>query len=166
MIRVIMILDLRKECFMTNAIEKELMKDHRKIKTLMNQIEKALDKKSKADKDGLFQELKEELVAHSKAEDKAFYERLVENEKTKDIVNEAKEEHAIVETLLKQISTLDSESDEWKAKFTVLKELVEHHVEDEEGEMFPKSEKVIDEEEGEEIKEEFLQKKEKISAKF
>ncbi len=151
---------------MTSAIEKELKKDHKKIKDLMNKIESILDGKYEADKYKLFLQLNEELVSHSKAEDKAYYNKLVNYEKTKDIVKEGKEEHAIIANLLKQMTTLDSESDKWKAKFTVLKELVEHHVKDEELDMFKKSEKILDQGQGEQIKEDYLDEKERVMAGF
>lgn len=149
---------------MTSAIEKELKKNHKVIQHLVTEIEKILNNKSDANKKVLFLELKKELVTHSKAEEQTYYKELVKNEKSKDIVKEGQEEHAIISTLLEQMSLLDCNTDDWKAKFTVLKEQIEHHVKEEEGKMFKKSEGVLSHEASEKIKENFIQKKKEIKS--
>ncbi len=69
-----------------------------------------------------------------------------EADETRDITLEAFEEHKVVKTLLGELESLGKDKEEWTAKFTVLKENIEHHVEEEEGEMFPKARKVLGEE--------------------
>ncbi len=146
----------------TNPIEKELKKDHKKVKEMMKEIESALEEGNTKDAEEIFAMMKQELLAHSKAEDMAYYSKLEEDEKTKDIILEGREEHHVVEMLLDELEAMKVDAEEWKAKFTVLKENVEHHVEEEEEKMFKKAEKVLSDDENEEIKDEFLQEKEAL----
>ncbi len=146
----------------TNPIEKELKKDHKKVKEMMKEIESALEENNTKEAKEIFTIMKQELLAHSQAEDIAYYSKLVEDEKTKDIILEGREEHHVVEMLLNELEEMKVNNEEWKAKFAVLRENVEHHVEEEEEKMFKKAEKVLSEDENEEIKDEFLQEKEAL----
>ena len=67
------------------------------------------------------------------------------------VMVEAYEEHALVKRLLEELASAPKDDEQWTAKFTVLKENVEHHVEEEEGEMFQKARKVLSEDEIEEL---------------
>ena len=145
---------------MTSSIEKELKKDHKKIQDLINEIEKILDGKSEGNKEVLFAQLRQELITHSSAEEQTYYKELITNEKSKDIVKEGLEEHAIITTLLEQMSVIICDSDKWKAKFSVLKEQIEHHIKEEEGKMFKQAEAVINSEQSDKIKEDFIHEKE------
>ena len=127
----------------TNPLEKELKKDHKKVKEMMKEIESALEDENTKEAKEIFTVLKKELLAHSKAEDIAYYSKLDENEKTKDIILEGREEHHVVEMLLDELEAMKVDPEEWKAKFKVLRENVEHHVEEEEEKMFKKAEKVL-----------------------
>ena len=91
----------------------------------------------------LFAQLKQELDVHSKIEEQILYPVLKEAEETHDITLEAYEEHNVVKTLLAELDELPKDDETWEAKLTVLKENVEHHVEEEEGEMFKKARKVL-----------------------
>ena len=70
-------------------------------------------------------------------------------DETRDITLEAFEEHRLVKQLLGELESLDKGEEKWTAKFTVLKENIEHHVEEEEDEMFKKARKVLSEEDAE-----------------
>ncbi len=72
-------------------------------------------------------------------------------EETREIALEAYEEHRLVKQLLGELEAEPKDSEEWTAKFTVLKENIEHHVEEEEGEMFKKARQALSEEEIEEL---------------
>ncbi len=145
---------------MTSSIEKELKKDHKKIQDLTHEIEKILEGKSEGNKEILFSQLRQELITHSGAEEQTCYKELITNEKSKDIVKEGLEEHAIITTLLEQMSIISCDSDKWKAKFSVLKEQIEHHIKEEEGKMFKQAEAVINSEQSDKIKEDFIHEKE------
>jgi len=69
-----------------------------------------------------------------------------------------------VKELLKELASTPKDTEEWTAKLTVLKENVEHHVEEEEGEMFKKARKVLTDEEAEELGSRMEAAKKKLSA--
>src|SRR6478752_7317810 len=74
-----------------------------------------------------------------------------EYDETRAIALEAYEEHALVKQLLAELASAPKDNEEWTAKFTVLKENIEHHVEEEEGEMFTKARKVFSKDEIEKL---------------
>lgn len=127
-----------------------LKTDHKTVAGLMDKIEQTTERAVKT-RDELFTELKSELDIHAEIEEKILYPVLEKADETHDISLEAYEEHRIVKQLLGELETEPKDAEEWTAKFTVLKENVEHHVEEEEGEMFKKARKVLSEEEIEEL---------------
>lgn len=122
----------------------ELLKtDHRKVEDLFSQLESASGKQ----KLQVFQQIKTELELHTHIEEKIFYPALEDPEETHDLTLEAYEEHAVVKNLLKELGRAKTANDEWEAQAKVLQENVEHHVEEEENELFPKAESALGEEE-------------------
>jgi hemerythrin superfamily protein len=125
-----------------NAIEL-LKADHDKVEELFKQVE--------ADEDGdhqkLFEQIKTELDVHAHIEEVIFYPKLKEegDEELKDVVLEGIEEHRQVKMFLKELDNLTDDSEKFDPKLKVLMEDVRHHVEEEEGEMFPKTESQFDE---------------------
>lgn len=109
-----------------------LKQDHRKVEKLASQVEDASGKERAELAETIFAELE----AHTTAEEEVFYPAIREAAGD-EIVDESVEEHHVVDLLIGEMRKLDVDSDEWTAKFTVLKENVEHHVEEEEDEMFP-----------------------------
>jgi len=87
----------------------------------------------------VFKQIKSELEVHTHIEEKIFYPALEKPEETHDLTLEAYEEHNVVKTLLAELSAAKSADDEWQAKAKVLRENVEHHVEEEENELFDKA---------------------------
>jgi hypothetical protein len=84
----------------------------------------------------------------------------------RDSTLEGYEEHHVADVLMREISRLSPSDEKWKAKFAVLKENVEHHVEEEEGEIWTKAQEVFDEAEAEKLGEAFVAEKERRMAKF
>lgn len=121
-----------------NAIEL-LKNDHRKVEALFEEFEKS---RRGEKRERLVQEICKELTLHADLEETEFYPlvRRTLNE-AEDMIDEAKVEHASLRWLIKQLQTADSESDLYEAKVTVLKEYVQHHVKEEEKELFPKVKK-------------------------
>jgi hemerythrin-like domain-containing protein len=93
--------------------------------------------------------VKTELDLHAQIEETIFYPALEEADETRDITLEAYEEHRLVKQLLGELESMQKDTEEWTARFSVLKENVEHHVEEEEGELFPKAKKVLSKEDQE-----------------
>jgi iron-sulfur cluster repair protein YtfE (RIC family) len=120
-----------------------LKEDHDRVDSLFQKV--------KANEDGnnkdVFSKIKQELELHTHVEEQIFYPHLLENgdQELQDIVREGLEEHGQVKTLLPEIAGLPGDDDQFKAKLKVLIENVEHHVQEEEGEMFPLVEDQIDE---------------------
>ncbi len=147
---------------MTNeTIQKTIRMDHDKIRKLVKELEKALENKS-TDREGIFNNLASELLAHSKAEEKILYDTLKEegNEDLNKTLAEGKEEHHLIEVLIKEMRFLSPDDKQWDAKFEVLRENLEHHLKEEERDILPDSKKLIgNKEESKELAEEFLDEK-------
>ncbi len=120
-----------------------LKKDHKKVSGLLKQLDKT-EESDASTREELFDQLKNELETHTQIEETIFYPALEGPEETKDITLEAYEEHNVVKTLLQELQETSKDDETWGAKFSVLKENVEHHVEEEEGEMFNKAKKALD----------------------
>jgi hemerythrin superfamily protein len=101
------------------------------------------------------QDVIRQLTLHTKLEETIFYPavRGIDGEEAKDMVLEAYEEHHVVKNVLRELPKLDPKADNFKAKMTVLKELVEHHVAEEEREMFPMAERQLGAERSRELAE-------------
>lgn len=123
-----------------------LKEDHKKVAGILEKIDATTERGVKT-REELFTQLKTELDIHAEIEETIFYPALEEHEETRDITLEGIEEHRIVKELLAELDAMAKDDEVWTAKMTVLKENVEHHVEEEEGEMFPKARKALTEEE-------------------
>ena len=127
-----------------------LKADHRKVAELFEQLESASGKQKLT----VFDQIKTELELHTHIEETIFYPALEEPKETHDLTLEAYEEHDVVKNLLQQLSKAKSANDEWDAQAKVLQENVEHHVEEEEGQLFKKASKALSAEEIENLGEE------------
>ncbi|MCB9667209.1 MAG: hemerythrin domain-containing protein [Myxococcales bacterium] len=117
---------------MTNAIE--LLKDqHDEVKDLFEQIESS----SGQEKQSLFREIADNLAAHMTIEEEVFYPAAYAKQ-TKDLLTEAVEEHLGLKRLIRDLLTMQPGDPQFDAKVKVLKEQVEHHVEEEEEDLFEK----------------------------
>jgi len=130
-----------------------LKADHEKVAGILETIEQTTERAIKS-RDEMFAQLKSELDLHAMIEEEIFYPALEESEETRDITLEAYEEHRMVKQLLAELEAEPKDTEEWTAKFTVLKENIEHHVEEEEGEMFTKARKALSNEDIERLGEE------------
>jgi len=116
--------------------------DHQKAKRLFERLaETASGTQSRP---RLFAELKHELELHAEIEEKYFYPALQGHEEAKDLIQEALEEHGDVKEALVALDHGDNESDDWADRLDELREDVEHHVEEEENEIFPLAQKLLD----------------------
>lgn len=115
-----------------------LKADHRAVEKLFGQFEKA---KSEDRKKALADKICLELRVHMQIEEQIFYPVSREYLKDDDIVDEAVVEHAAARDLMDEIEGMSPGEELYDAKMTVLQEQIEHHVEEEEGEYFPKVKK-------------------------
>jgi len=122
----------------------ELLKaDHKKVSGLFDELEAASGKA----KLSVFAQIKTELELHTHIEETIFYPALEKPEETHDLTLEAYEEHKMVKTLLGKLSRARTANDEWQAQAKVLRENVEHHVNEEENELFDKADDALSDEE-------------------
>jgi hemerythrin-like domain-containing protein len=138
--------------------------DHKKVKKLLAQLEETTERATKT-RGELLEEIAMELKAHTRLEEQIFYPAFkdaVENKEDQKLYYEAVEEHNVVDFVLPELQKTDVTSEEFGAKAKVLKELVEHHIEEEEGEMFPKARKVIDKATLRELAQQMLQLKTEV----
>jgi hemerythrin superfamily protein len=118
-----------------------LEQDHRKVKILFREAKDANDPRKRKE---VFDKIDTELEIHTHIEETVFYPAIEKRDEFKEIVAEALEEHREAKTLLDELEDLEAEDDEFELKLEELIEAVEHHVEEEEGEMFPKIREVFD----------------------
>ncbi|USX23033.1 hemerythrin domain-containing protein [Oxalobacteraceae bacterium OTU3REALA1] len=118
-----------------------LTQDHKNVKELFEKYENLSDR-STASKKKLATQICLELTKHATAEEEIFYTAVREaSGDAEDLVDEATVEHASAKDLIAQILEMEPGDDLYDAKVKVLSEYIEHHVEEEEKEMFPKARK-------------------------
>jgi hemerythrin superfamily protein len=99
---------------------------------------------SKAQKDPQqFAQLADEVSRHSHAEEEAFYQPLKDEKSLHEMILEGYEEHHVVEMVVQEMQDQKVGSDVWQAKFEVMTENLEHHLEEEEKELFPAAQKIV-----------------------
>ena len=123
-----------------------LKTDHATVKKLF-ESEKRLSKVDGKKKEAIFNQIKTALTVHATIEEEIFYPavKAARAENVKDEVREAYEEHKQIKSLLAQISGITSADQTYDIKIKVLREDVEHHVKEEETEMFPNAKKFLGE---------------------
>ena len=142
----------------SNPVLTMLKADHKKVKTLFGEYEDASPRKQQ----DIAKTTIEELEIHAGIEEELVYPAIRKGTKDNELMNEANEEHHLVHVLIAELKKLDPSDDTFKAKFTVLGELVKHHVKEEEGEMFPQAQKAkID---WEALKAKVMERKEELMA--
>jgi len=119
---------------------KLLRKQHEEVKGLFAQYGEG---ESRSGKQALFDKIADALAAHSTIEERVFYPSVYVGP-LKDQLEEAVEEHLAAKRIIADLLKMGPEDEQFDAKMTVLKEAIEHHVEEEEGELFPQVEKNFD----------------------
>ena len=127
-----------------------LKDDHDKMRKLLTELESTTERGVRT-REELFSRIKGELTIHEVIEEEIFYPALKEHPKAKDIVLEGYEEHHVVDTVIAELEGLPVDDESWGAKAKVMQENVEHHMEEEEGDMFQKARQVFDREELDEL---------------
>ena len=137
------------------GILQDLHNDHREVSAL---IDKIMDSKDAGQRTSLFNEMKTKLLAHSHAEQQVLYKRMERsnNQESRSFAHEGENEHQRIEQQLRQMSGVGAKAGaQWTSELTVLKDLVEHHVEEEESTGFSQARSGFDKAELERMGEEF-----------
>ena len=112
-----------------------LEQEHRRFEKLLKQGEESTERARKGRRE-LLETLSAELNAHELMEEKVLYPALQSHPEAKDIVLEGYEEHHVADLIAGELKDVATDDAQWGAKFKVLKENIEHHIKEEEGEMF------------------------------
>ena len=150
---------------MPNAITM-LKADHVTLKRLTRELEETGDKAVK-ERERLVAEIERQLKTHAQIEEEVFYpafKAATEKMEEQSMFYEAAEEHHVVDMVLPSLKSANKKSPEFEAKATVLKELLEHHIKDEETEMFKVARQVFSEEQLREIGDLMQARRESIEA--
>jgi hemerythrin superfamily protein len=118
-----------------------LKKQHKEVKGLFKKLEGTENPRMRRQ---LMNEIARDLEGHTLIEEEIFYPavRGLETQKAEEMVLEAYEEHHVVKLVLAELPRVNPEDERFEAKMTVLSELVKHHVEEEEKEMFKIAQKL------------------------
>ena len=117
-----------------------LEKDHRDVKSLFKRYDKLMKNEAEgSERQQLAEQICQMLTVHATIEEEIFYPAVRGANVDEDLLDEAEVEHASAKDLIAQIQSMGPEDDLYDAKVTVLGEYINHHVEEEEGEMFPKA---------------------------
>ncbi|MGZ4148034.1 MAG: hemerythrin domain-containing protein [Actinomycetota bacterium] len=138
-----------------------LKDDHDKVKKMLRQLDETTERAVKT-REEVFTKLKSDLVVHEAIEEEIFYPALKQHAETKEIVLEAYEEHNVVDMVMGEIEQTPFEDETWAAKLTVMKENLEHHIEEEEGEMFKQARDVFDQDTLERLGEQMQARKQEL----
>jgi iron-sulfur cluster repair protein YtfE (RIC family) len=130
------------EVYIVDAIAL-LKADHVNVKELLARLD-ATTERAKVARRELFGRIKVELTVHETIEEEIFYPALKQHPRARDIVLEGIEEHNVVDTLLGELTALSPSHETWGAKATVMRENLEHHIEEEETDMFVKARNIFD----------------------
>jgi hypothetical protein len=117
-----------------------LKEDHDKVKKAFKEFEK-MDREDAEAMQELVQTVCEDLKVHTTLEEEIFYPAVREAIEDEDVMNEAQVEHETAKMLIEQLENMGPDDPNFHATFTVLGEYVNHHVQEEEGEMFPQAKK-------------------------
>ncbi|MCS6288790.1 MAG: hemerythrin domain-containing protein [Nitrospira sp.] len=113
-----------------------LKEDHDKVKRLFEDFESAEGR----ERGEIVKTAIQELEIHADLEERLIYPAIKEKMDDPDMMNEAVEEHHLVHVLIAELKRIKSGDEKFQAKFRVLSEVVKHHIDEEEGEMFPQAE--------------------------
>lgn len=146
-----------------------LHQDHENVSTIFKKFEAFKGKQGSSQTcEALFKELDTELSLHAQVEEDIVYPVFEKKQETRQLIEEAIEEHKEIESLLSDLRDMppDDESlEEWMSQLEELKENVEHHVQEEEGQLFPKAKKIISKDEAEQLGENVQTTKEQLRGK-
>ena len=143
----------------TMDVLEEIKKEHDEFRELITEIENAKGDKKKS----LFEELYAMLIGHHESEEHVLFPdvKAKSDEEGKDIVMEMIEEHSLASYQFSVLQKTGIDNETWDAKFSVLKEVLTHHMDEEEKDLFKQARKVLDKEELEEKYEPFEETNEK-----
>lgn len=140
-------------------IYERIEQDHGMFREMLGQME-GLRNGEKAKRRTLFLELQRELWAHDKVEEAVLYAALAKTRQAKAEAAEGLNEHHLINNLLDELNGMPDDGTAWEAKFQVLTELLQHHLEEEEGTLFDEAREALSDSRAEELGTLFDERKE------
>lgn len=144
-----------------------LKKDHEKVRGLLKRLHSAADRGDDSAQE-LLAQVDREVKIHSQVEEEIFYPAFKEAARTKEESNlffEAQEEHHVVDMVMPEVQDSKRGKEDFAGKTKVLKDLIEHHAEEEEKQMFPKAKKLFDRDELQELGRRIQERKQELQSK-
>ena len=141
-----------------------LTTDHEHVKKMLEDLDDTTERAVKT-REQTFAKLQSDLEVHETIEEEIFYPALKDHPKTRDIALEGYEEHHVVDMVMGEMGDVAVSDETWTAKFAVMKENLEHHIKEEETDMFPKARKVFDQQELDELGERMAARKEELRSR-
>ncbi len=138
-----------------------LKKDHRKVEGLLERLVHSADADDET-RTSLINQIRDDLIPHSRAEEAVFYNSLSAIPEAKDLIRHGYAEHMEAETLLRTLQGLNAVDAEWTTVAKKLRDSLLHHIEEEEGEIFTAAQALLADEEALLMGEAFTEMKEKI----
>ena len=152
---------------MPNALNL-LKDDHTRLRGLLDKLEQTSERGVKI-RENLLEQIEIEIKVHSKIEEEIFYPAYLaaaRKKDDKDLFYEATEEHHVVDMVLPELKATSPKSEQFGAKAKVLKELIEHHADEEEKEMFRRARKLMKPDELREVGYAMAKRKASLLAQF
>lgn len=129
----------------SESIFSQLKDEHDQVKSLLKKAQDC----DHSERQNILNEIESELIPHARAEEKTLYSLLLQKAQDQELEegielgNEAYEEHRLVDELISTLKTTDVDDDLWLARLNVLQENIEHHIEEEEDELFSFAKKLF-----------------------
>lgn len=136
-----------------------LKDDHATVERLFSTIE-ATPSSDRARREELFHALKQAILQHAHAEEKVFYPPLLDKRPAHDMIEHGMDEHHSVEKLLQKMDGIPADSDDWLDTLENIHAKIKDHVEEEEGDIFPKAQQLLGDQILDEMAPRFLDSKE------
>lgn len=141
-----------------------LKADHRKVEELFAKFDE-LGERAHKTKQRLVTQICRELTLHAAIEERHLYPNAqAAIKEAEDLVLESYEEHHVLKFLVEELELLSPDAERFDAKVTVLKEIVQHHVEEEEKELFPQLRKTLSKQQLAELGERLVASKEELKS--
>ena len=146
---------------MKSSIYEILKSEHDDFRKLLDKVQSTTVRGIKT-REGSFDRLADEIEAHQLAEEEVFYPALLDRKSSREAALEAYEEHSVAKNLLNELDELAKGDEAWAAKFKVFSEIVHHHFEEEEGNVFTLCRELFSEEEAQDMGHRFSEAKKQI----
>ena len=134
-----------------------LKQEHDQAKQIMEQLKEKPAKRE-------FQQLSKALEQHMGAEERVVYKAMDKYSELHMHVLESIEEHKVAKRVMGEIGRMEPKDEKWQAKFKVMKEAIEHHIEEEEGSIFPEAQRLMGEQRAEELDTKYEEAEKKLAA--